>query len=100
MQFRFSPQAESELEEISLYLVSESGSVEIADRVVDSILGTIGLLAKFPYIGRKRDDDLSVGVRSFPAENYIIFYRIRNEEVQVIRILHGHRDISSILAGG
>jgi toxin ParE1/3/4 len=100
MQIRLSPQAEGDLEEIALYLTGESGSIEAAERIIDSILETLDLLGILPYIGRKRDDDLGAGVRSIPVESYLICYRVKGREVQVIRVLHGRRDIQSILAAG
>ena len=39
-----------------------------------------------------------MGLRSFPVENYVAFYRIRNEVVEIVRIIHGARDLSAIFA--
>jgi len=35
-------------------------------------------------------------VRSFPAESYLVVYRIRSSEVQILRVYHGKRDTKSI----
>ena len=43
-------------------------------------------------MGRNRPD-LAPELRSFPVDNYIIFYRPISEGIQVIRVLHGARDI-------
>lgn len=37
------------------------------------------------------------GVRRRPFGNYLIFYRIEDSTVQVMRILHGARDYARIL---
>jgi toxin ParE1/3/4 len=44
-----------------------------------------------PKIGRTRDE-LSSGLRSFPAARYIIFYRENRDGIEIVRVLHGARD--------
>jgi toxin ParE1/3/4 len=45
---------------------------------------------------RSRDSDLKPGFRSFPVNNYVVFYRIGSGEVQVLRVLHGSRDAQAV----
>ena len=77
MAHRLAPEVESELDDIWYYIARESGSLEIADRVIDSITGRFVLLATYPYLGRSRDEDLRPGLRSFPSGEYVIIYRRR-----------------------
>jgi toxin ParE1/3/4 len=44
--------------------------------------------------GRARDE-LAPGVRSFPFGRYVVFYVPRNDGVDVVRVLHGARDIDA-----
>ncbi|MFD2183895.1 type II toxin-antitoxin system RelE/ParE family toxin [Rhodoplanes azumiensis] len=37
------------------------------------------------------------GIRRRTHGNYLIFYRIEDDEVQVLHVLHGARDYTSIL---
>lgn len=67
MAHRVAPEAEAELDGIWYYLATESGNLEIADRVIDSITNRFFLLARYPHIGRRRDEDLRPGLRSFLA---------------------------------
>ena len=53
---RLSPEAEAELDEIWFYVVHESGSKEIADRIIDNITERFWLLTQRPHVGRARDD--------------------------------------------
>jgi toxin ParE1/3/4 len=90
-----SPQTDSDLDDIWYYVASESGSLEIADRLVDSIAEQFLLLAEYPHIGRRRDEDLREGVRSFPVRGYVIFYRVQDADVVILRVLHGSRDVKA-----
>jgi toxin ParE1/3/4 len=73
------------------------GSTDIADRLVDSITDRFYLLGTHPNIGRARDEDLRPGLRSFPVGEYAIIYRIDHEDVLILRVLRGNRDIVAVL---
>ena len=87
------PQADSDLDEIWYHVATESGSVEIADRLIDAIADRFFLLASYPHIGRSRAEDLCPGLRSFPVGEYVIFYRVREGDVLILRVLRGGRNI-------
>ena len=50
------------------------------------------MIADSPMIGRTREE-LAPGLRSFPVGNHVIFYRSVKNGIEVIRVLHGARDI-------
>jgi toxin ParE1/3/4 len=97
MAHRFAPQVEAELDDIWWYVASASGDTDIADRLVDSITARFLLLARYPYAGRRRDEDLRPGLRSFPVGSYVIIYKTENEEALILHVLHGRRDIPTLL---
>jgi len=41
-------------------------------------------------------DELAPGLRSLPVGNYVVFYRGREGGIEVIRVLHGARDIDAL----
>jgi toxin ParE1/3/4 len=96
MAHRLSPAAEAELDDIWYYIAKESQSIGIADRVVDSITDRLFLLATHPHLGRRRDDDLRPGLRSFSVGDYVIIYRVENDDVLILRVMHGRRDIEAL----
>jgi plasmid stabilization system protein ParE len=49
MAHRLAPGAQTDLDEIWFYLAKESGSIEIANRLIDSIADRFFLLAGFPH---------------------------------------------------
>jgi toxin ParE1/3/4 len=96
MAHRIAPEAEAELDDIWYYVANQSGSIEIADRVMDSITDRFFLLARFPHMGRRRDEDLRPGLRSFVVGEYIIIYRVDDEDVLVLHVIRGSRDLKAL----
>jgi toxin ParE1/3/4 len=97
MAHRIAPQAEAELDNIWYYVAKESGSVEIADRLIDSVTERFYLLASHPHIGRHRGEDLRPGLRSFPVGEYVIIYRVEEKDVLILHVFRGSRDIEALL---
>ena len=97
MAHRVAPQAEADLDNIWYYVAKESGSIEIADRLIDSITERFYLLASHPHIGRHRDEDLRPGLRSFPVDKYVIIYRVEEDDLLILHVFRGSRDIEALL---
>ncbi|MBI4905968.1 MAG: type II toxin-antitoxin system RelE/ParE family toxin [Acidobacteria bacterium] len=93
MSVRLSPEAESDIDAIWLYVARMSNSVEVADRFADHIMDRILLLARHPRLGRIRDTDLRAGLRSLPVGEYVIIYRLEDEAPVVLRVLRGSQNI-------
>ena len=96
MAHRLSPEAEADLGEIWWYVAQDSGSADTAKAVVASVTRRFHLLAIYPHLGRVRDD-LRPGLRSFSAGNYVIIYKIEGEDVVILHVFHGRRDIEALL---
>ena len=84
------PEAENDLEEIWLYIAQENP--DNADKLLDEIEETSQKLAQFINMGRTRDE-LHPGLRSFPIGNYLIFYLPISGGLEIVRVLHGMRDL-------
>ena len=97
MAHRLSSQAEAELDEIWYYVAKESGSIEIAERLIDSITEHFYLLSRYPHVGRRRDHDLRPGLRSFPVGEYIIVYGVEDGDVLILHVIRGSRNIQALL---
>ena len=95
MAHRLAPEAEAELDEIWWYIATETGSTQVAERVISSITSRFHLLAEHPRLGRARDD-LEPGLRSHPAGDYVIIYVVEGHDVAILHILHGRRDIEGL----
>jgi toxin ParE1/3/4 len=93
----FAPAARSDLTEIAEYVAADSRKA--AARLVASFKEQAALLARLPGIGRPRPE-LQVNVRSFPVGRYVLFYRPIEGGIEVVRVLHGMRDIDRIFGEG
>lgn len=71
MAHRVAQRAEADLDDIWLYVAKESSSIEIANRLIDAITDRFFTLARFPYMGRSREEDFGPGYRSLPVGEYV-----------------------------
>ena len=71
-RFIISLLAKQELKEINRYIARFNSNA--ARRLINRIKQQCKLLADFPEMGQKCDE-LEPDLRSFPVENYMIFYR-------------------------
>ncbi len=88
------PRAKSDLVEIWDYIADDNEAR--ADAFVDMIDQKLHALASNPGMGRARDE-LAEGLRSFPVGRYVIFYRPISNGIEIVRVLHGARDIDHLL---
>jgi toxin ParE1/3/4 len=98
MRIRIAPQARADLDSIWLYIARESGNADIATRAIDAITSKFGLFARFPHIGKSLESDLRPTIRTFPVNNYVVFYSVKPAEIRILRIIHASRDAYSVFA--
>ena len=99
-QYRILPTADRDLDDQADYLASEA-SLETALRFYDAAV-TFGKLAGMPGMGERRESgnprlaDLRIW-RIEGFEKHLIFYRPVEDGIEIVRVLHGARDIARIL---
>ncbi len=91
------PQALIDLAEIWAYIAEDS--IANADAFAALIDKKLHLLAKQPGMGRARPE-LGHGLRSFVVGHYVVFYRPSSKGIEIVRALHGARDIDAIFEAG
>ena len=79
--------------EIWAYIAADS--VRAADRINAAFYERFETLAEHPMMGRSRSE-LALNLRSFPAGSYAIFYRSIEGGVEILRVIHQARDITSM----
>jgi antitoxin ParD1/3/4/toxin ParE1/3/4 len=66
---------------------------------VESVIRTkFAYLADFPGGGHWRRDLTAAEVRFLAVYSYLIVYRPETKPLQIVAILHAHRDVAKILA--
>lgn len=83
--------AKNDLKEIGRYI--ERDNPAAAKAVIDRVMSTADLIAQNPAMGRTRDDLLPL-LRSFPVDNYVLYYQPRQGGITVVRVLHSARDVA------
>jgi toxin ParE1/3/4 len=100
---RKTPRAKLDLADCAIYLV-DHGSLQVALRFLECAEATFEILAEHPGFGRRRQftrPELE-GLRSFRVqgfENHLVFYLPRESGIEVVRVLHGARDLEAIFDG-
>ena len=89
---RRSALAEQDYRDIWRYISADNP--DAADRLLLRIDSKLDLYANNPAMGTLRDQ-FAPGLRSFPVGNYLVFYRIAADGIELVRVLHGARDLSS-----
>ena len=90
-EFRLTPRAAADLDEIADYTMEEWGSAQMGD-YLRSLNQRCEWLAQNPLAGRERND-VHPGYRSYPEGSHVIFYIVSDEYVDIIGIPHRAMDI-------
>lgn len=96
LPFVISKKAVSDLKEIWLYTI-EKWSIEQADRYYNLIFDEINYICKNVTAGKSMEH-VRKGYRASKVKSHLIFYRVLNDTVEVIRILHERMDIENRLS--
>ena len=88
-----SPEAETDLLEIWFYIAQDSPVN--ADRFLDKLEEKSLKLCEFSDIGLDRPE-LAEGLKSFPFDHYMLYYRPTSAGIELARVLHGSRDINTL----
>ncbi len=87
-----SQRARADLVELAIYYGDRSPAA--AFKLLDRIESVLGFLETHPHAGRERPE-LRQGVRSFPVRPAVVFYVPQAQGIEVVRVLHGARDIAA-----
>ncbi len=97
---RILPRADLDIDEATGYYATEAG-VETALRFLDATERAFEFILDNSAAGspgRYRSDKLE-GIRRWPVpgyKDYLVFYRVTEAAVEIVRVLHGARDVERI----
>ena len=93
MRYRVSPKAQEEVSDIEDFISRENPVRALT--YVRELRTKIAKVAESPYLYRERPE-LRPGLRAARFGNYLIFFRIVDNVVEVVRIRHGATDFGRI----
>jgi toxin ParE1/3/4 len=89
MRVRWTPDAARDLELIGKHIAKTNSTAAL--RIVRAIYGSVEMLSAFPRRGRAGREG---GTRELVLTQlrYVVVYRIKEEQVQILRIYHGAQE--------
>jgi toxin ParE1/3/4 len=99
--YRVLPAADRDLDDQAAYLATQA-SLDIALRFYDAANSTFAKISSMPGIGQRwpSANPRLAGLRVWRIEGFekhLIFYRPAADGIEIIRVLHGARDLESVL---
>ncbi|MCL2743534.1 MAG: type II toxin-antitoxin system RelE/ParE family toxin [Planctomycetaceae bacterium] len=96
---RIETNAENDLSEIGNYFDEISDT--LSQKFYTQFWKTAQKLTKFPDLGERRDysNPEYTNIRIWQVDgfpNHLIFYRLKDDMLQILRVLHGARDYETI----
>lgn len=92
-RYSLTREALRDLEEAICYVAHDNPTA--ARNLLDRLEVSCMRLGEMPDIGRRREE-LGLELMSFAVGSYVIFYRADDEAIQILRILHGSRDVARL----
>ena len=87
--------AKGDVRDILDFLKTESPTATV--RVRTALRDAMRLLAERPGAGHVRTDLADGTVRFWPVFSYLVIYRSDTNPIQIVRVLHGKRDVRRLL---
>ena len=99
MKLVIAPSAKDDLKEIKEYISVELSNPIAATNVVKQIINSYKALKDIPEIGIPLDRKINVetSFRFIISGNYLVFYKISNDTVEIHRILYKGRNYIRVL---
>jgi plasmid stabilization system protein ParE len=94
-EYLLSPEALDDLRDIRNYIALDGPTA--ADRVLDELFTAFDQLAEWPGQGHPRSDLTNRKVRFWPVGSYLVVYQADPMLLQIVAILHGARDIPTVI---
>ena len=94
-RFIIAIEASVDLDEIGDYFLDRS--VEAGERWFQEFNQKCKYLAQYPSIGRSYSDIRSY-LRGLPLNGFIVFYRLKGDGIEIMRVVNGRRDFDGVFA--
>jgi toxin ParE1/3/4 len=96
VKYRLSGPAKDDVWEIWGYL-ADHATLDVADQVAMELHKAMEKLAEVPGVGHLRTDLADKLLRFWCVRSYLIVYVAESSPLEVVRVLHGARDVRALL---
>lgn len=95
----YSKEAKQDLIDIKKYIKYNLQEPNAAQKLITKIRNQINSLKNNPEIYAIIDDDIikKLEIRKLIVDNYIVFYRMKNNDLEIVRIMYGRRNWIDLL---
>jgi toxin ParE1/3/4 len=94
-QYIIALEASQDLEEISAYYAIQN--IEAGEKLINELENKCKYLVKFPNIGRSYGT-IRPNLRGLSCSGYIIFYRVGETTVEILRVVYGSRNLEALFS--
>ena len=99
-KIEYLPLAESDLMEALNYIAYKLDAPHAANDLLEAFNETVQSIARFPYAHKPywTDRPMRDEIRKVPVKNYVLYYTVYQDRVEIRRFIHGRRDRSKGIA--
>jgi|LakMenE01Jun11ns_1017448.scaffolds.fasta_scaffold8592125_2 toxin ParE1/3/4 len=94
-QYTISTEAIRDMEQILDYLANNN--ISMGERLLEEFSKKCRYLTQFPLMGRSYRE-IRPYLRGLPMKNYIIFYRLTEQGIEIMRVVKGDRDLEAFFS--
>ena len=98
-KIEYSKDSKQDLIGIKQYIKYNRQEPKIAENLINKIRVEINNLKDNPEIYSIIDEDIikKLEIRKLIVDNYIVFYRVKNDTIEIVRIMYGRRNWINLL---
>ena len=94
-QYIISTEAIRDMEQILDYLANTN--INAGEKFLEEFSKKCRYLTQFPLMGRSYRE-IRPYLRGLPMKNYIIFYRLTKQGLEIMRVVKGERDLDALFS--
>jgi toxin ParE1/3/4 len=98
-ELKYLPLALKDLREITDYITDTLKAPNAAMDLLSALDDSISMLQQFPYSYRiyQPIKDLESEYRLLPVKNYVVFFAVKQQVVEIHRVVYGKMDLTKII---
>ena len=94
------PLAEEDIMNAVDYIAEKLVNASAAQALLDELDQTVEQISRFPYSSElyRTDRPIRDELRKVPVKDYVLYYTVKNDTVEIRRLIHGRRERDHIIS--